>query len=83
MRTKCPGLKEHPKLPWREGLVSQRRWSLKVQKKFFVLTGGGIQKTTWTEAKDPDKARESRPLGVTLTAANRMSNASSRLAMVH
>lgn len=33
-------------------------------------------------AKDPDKARESRPLGVTLTAANRMSNRSSRLAMV-
>lgn len=82
MRAKCPGLEEHPKLPWREGLVSQRRWSLRVQKKFFVLTGGGIQKTTWTEAKDPDKARESRPLGVTLTAANRMSNRSSRLAMV-
>lgn len=49
--------------PWREGLVSQRGWPLGVQKKFSVLTGGGIRKTAWTEAKDPDKARESGPLG--------------------
>lgn len=49
--------------PWRERLVSQRRWCLRVQKKFSVLIGGGIQMTTWTEAKDPDKARDSGPLG--------------------
>lgn len=60
---KPQGWKSHPEMPWREGLVSPRRWSLRVQKKFSVLTGGNLQKTTWMEAKDPDKAGKSGPLG--------------------
>lgn len=76
------GWKSHPKRPLEGEASFTEKVCLRVQKKFSVLTGGGIQMTTWTEAKDPDKARDSGPPGSHwLIVANRISNGSCRLTM--